>query len=443
MQVTATETNGLKRSYTITVTAGELDAKVQEKLEEAAPGIEMKGFRKGKVPMALLRKQFGPRLLGDAVQEAIDTAVKQHFEATGERPALQPEIRMIAENWKEGDDVVVSMTYEALPEVPEVAFGEIALERLVVPASPEAVEEALDRLARSATTYEDRPEGEAAQDGDQVVIDFTGRIDGEAFEGGAGEDHPLVLGSGSFLPGFEAQLVGATAGETRMVRVSFPEDYRAKHLAGREAEFEVRVKAVKAPKPAAIDDELARQFGAESLEALKSQVAERIAAEYRSAARAVLKRALLDALDSRVDFELPPSLVEAEARQIAHQLWHEENPTHHGHDHPEIEPTEEHRKLAVRRVRLGLLLAEVGRKAGVEVSDSEFTQAVLAQARQYPGQERAFFDFVRQNPAVQQQIRAPLFEDKVVDHILSLAQVTEREATREDLEKAVAALDEV
>ncbi len=443
MQVTQTLSEGLKRVYTITVTAAELETKVQAKLVEAQPEVEMKGFRKGKVPMPLLRRQFGPRLLGDAIQEAIDGAMRQHFEATADRPALQPDIKMLAEDWKEGQDVVVSMTYEALPEVPEVAFADITLERLVVEATPEAVDEALGRLAAGAKAFEDRAEGALAETGDQVVIDFIGRIGGEAFEGGSGTDYPLELGSESFIPGFEAQLVGAAAGTTRDVTVTFPADYGAKHLAGQDAVFEVTVKAVRAPKPAPLDDALARQYGAESLEALRGQVAERLAAEYRSAARIVMKRALLDALDAKVSFELPPSLLEAEARQIAHQLWHEEHPDVRGHDHPEIAPSDEHRKLAERRVRLGLLLAEIGRKAEVTVTDAEMTQAVLAQARQYPGQERAFFDFVQKNPAVQQQIRAPVFEDKVVDHIFARVNVTDRPATRDDLQAAVQALDEV
>jgi trigger factor len=444
MQVTATRNEGLKRAYTITVTAAELDAKVVEKLVEAQPEIEMKGFRKGKVPMAMLRKQFGPRLLGDAMQEAIDAAMKSHFDNSGDRPALQPEVKMVGgDRWSEGQDVVVEMQYEALPAIPEVDPSTVVLERLVVTAAPEAVAEALDSLAASAKTYEDKRKGSKAAAGDQVVIDFVGRIDGEAFEGGSAEDHPLVLGSNSFLPGFEDQLVGAKAGDEVAVTVTFPEDYRAKHLAGKTAVFGCTVKAVKAPKPAEANDELAQKYGAETLDALKGQIAERLETEYRGAARAVLKRALLDQLDRMVDFDLPATLVDAEANQIAHQLYHEDHPEDHGHDHGAIEPTEEHRKLAVRRVRLGLLLAEIGRKAEIAVTDAEMTQAVLAQARQYPGQERQFFEFVQKNPQMQQQLRAPIFEDKVVDHIVAAAQVTERPATKAELQKAVEALDEL
>ncbi|MDR9484054.1 MAG: trigger factor [Sediminimonas sp.] len=443
MKVNETQNEGLKRAYEITVTADELDAKVNEKLAEAQPEVEMKGFRKGKVPMALLKKQFGQRLLGEAMQEAVDGAMSQHFEDSGDRPAMQPQVTMVeGEDWKEGDDVKVAMSYEALPDIPEVDFSAIKLERMVVEPDEAAVDDALASLAENAQDFEDRKKGSKAKDGDQVVIDFVGKVDGEAFEGGSAEDYPLTLGAGSFIPGFEEQLVGVKAGEEKAVTVTFPEEYGAEHLAGKEAVFDCTIKAVKAPKAAEIDDELAKKFGAEDLEALKTQIRERLEAEYAGAARAVMKRDLLDKLDELVKFDLPPSLLESEAKQIAHQLWHEENPDVEGHDHPEVEPTEEHTKLAERRVRLGLLLAELGRKAEIEVSDSEMTQAIMNQARQYPGQEREFFEFVQQNQQMQQQLRAPIFEDKVVDHIAEQAEVTEKKVSKDDLQKAVEALDD-
>jgi trigger factor len=442
MQVTETLNEGLKRGYAITVTADELDAKVNEKLAEAQPEIEMKGFRKGKVPMALLKKQFGQRLLGESMQEAIDGAMNEHFEKTGDRPAAQPEVKMTNDDWKEGDDVNVEMTYEALPEVPEVDFSKIEVEKPVAKADDDSVDEALKSLAETAQNFEDKEDGAAAEDGDQVVIDFVGKVDGEAFEGGAAEDYPLTLGSNSFIPGFEEQLVGVKAGEEKAVEVKFPDEYGAENLAGKDAVFDVTVKAVKAPVAAEIDDEMAKKFGAEDLEGLKGQIRERLEAEYNGASRAVMKRHMLDKLDEMVSFELPPSLVEAEAKQIAHQLWHEEHPDVQGHDHPEIEPTDEHKKLAERRVRLGLLLAEIGQKAEIEVTDAEMTQAIMAQARQYPGQERQFFDFVRQNQQMQQQMRAPIFEDKVIDHIAEQATVTEKEVSKDELQKEVEKLDE-
>ncbi len=360
MQVTQTLNEGLKKGYAITVPAAELEAKVTEKLEEARKDFQMKGFRKGKAPAALMKKMFGKSVLGEAMQESIDAAMRDHFEATGDRPALQPEVKMTNEAWAEGQDVEVSMVYEALPAVPEVDFAALTLEKPVAEIDDAAVTEALENLAKSASVFEDRSAKAKAVDGDQVTIDFKGAIDGVEFEGGAAEDFPLVLGSNSFIPGFEEQLVGLKTGAAKAVTVTFPESYGAAHLAGKEAVFAVTVKAVKAPKPAPIDDALAERYGAENLAALTEQIKGRLAAEYDGASRAILKRRLMDALDGMLSFELPPSLVRVESEQIAHQLWHDENPDHHGHDHPEITPTEDHVRLAERRVRLGLLLADVG-----------------------------------------------------------------------------------
>ncbi len=442
MQVKETLNEGLKRAYQITVTAAELDATVEGKLKEAQPEVEMKGFRKGKVPMALLRKQFGQRLMGEAMQESIDNAMKEHLEKSGDRPAGQPAMKMTNEDWKEGDDVVVDVDYENLPPVPETDFKKIKLERMVVKADEAAVKEALDNLAESPQAVNYEPKKTQAKDGDQVLIDFLGKIDGEPFEGGAAEDYPLVLGSNSFIPGFEDGLLKVKAGDEKDVAVNFPADYQAEHLAGKEAVFTVNVKEVRAPKAPKIDDELAKKFGAEDLAGLKAQITERLEAEYTGASRAVAKRTLLDALDKQTKFDLPESLVTAEANQIAHQLWHEENPDVEGHDHPEIEPTKEHTKLAERRVKLGLLLADIGEKAEVKVSDQEMTQAIMNQARQYPGQEREFFEFVQKNAQFRQQLQAPMFEDKVVDHIFEQATVKDKEVSKEDLQKAVEALED-
>ena len=396
MQVTETLNEGLKRAYSIKLTAAELDTKVTEKLHEAQPDVEMKGFRKGKVPLALLKRQFGQRIMGEAMQETIDGAMSKHFEDSGDRPAMQPNVEMKeGEKWKEGDDVEVSLTYEALPTIPEVDFSKIKLQKLVVKSDKAAVDEALDNLASSANDFKDRKKGSKAKDGDQIVIDFIGTVGGEAFDGGSSEDYPLVLGSNSFIPGFETQLVGCKVGEDKKVKVTFPQEYGSENLAGKDAEFACKIKNVKEPVPAKINDELATKFGAEDLKALKVQISERLESEYGGAARAVMKRHLLDALDKKVKFELPPSLVEAEAKQIAHQLYHEENPDVKDHEHEDIKPSKEHNKLAERRVRLGLLLAELGQKAEVEVSDAEMSQAIMAQSRQYPGQEKEFFEFMQ------------------------------------------------
>ena len=274
MQVNETLNEGLKRGYNIKVTADELEAKVNEKLAEAQPEVEMKGFRKGKVPMALLKKQFGQRVMGEAMQESIDGAMNEHFEKTGDRPAMQPEVKMTNEDWKEGDDVEVSMSYEKLPEIPEVDLSKIELEKLVVKADDAAVEEALNNLAETAQDFKARKKGSKAKDGDQVVIDFKGSVDGEEFEGGAAEDYPLVLGSNSFIPGFEEQLVGTKEGEEKDVVVNFPEDYQAEHLAGKEATFACTVKEVKEPVEAEAESSVAAEAYVEAPVAAAAAAAE-------------------------------------------------------------------------------------------------------------------------------------------------------------------------
>ncbi|HUF55005.1 MAG TPA: trigger factor [Thermohalobaculum sp.] len=441
MQVTETKSEGLHREYAVTVGADALAAKTNEKLERVRADFQMKGFRKGKAPLPLLKKMFGKSLMGEVVQETVQETVQQHLEDTGHRPAQQPDVEVKNRTFDEGDDLTVEIRYDMLPDVPEVDFAGIALEKKVVEVDDAAVEEALERLAESSVDYE-AEEGRAAAEGDQVVLDFVGKVDGEAFEGGSAEDYPLVIGSSSFIPGFEEQLTGAKAGEEKSVAVTFPENYGAEHLAGKEASFDCTVKEVRAPQKAGIDDALAQRYGAEDLDGLKGQIRERIEQEYEGATRTLLKRRLLDALDERVQFDLPPSLVEAEAQQIAHQLWHEEHPEVQGHDHEKVEPDDEHRKLAERRVRLGLLLAEVGQKEKVEISDQELGQAIMAQAQQYPGREREFFDFVRQNRGALEQIRAPLFEDKVVDLILGKAKVEEKPVSKDELQGEIEALDE-
>jgi len=390
----------------------------------------------------MMRKRFGEQVMGEAMQESVDEAMRAHFEESGNRPAAQPEIKMTNEDWKQGDDVELAMNYECLPDVPDVAFKDIKLERLVAKVEDDEVEEALKSLSESANNFEDRKKGSKAKDGDQVVINFLGKVDGEAFEGGQADDYPLVLGSNSFIPGFEEQLVGAKAGEDVEVKVTFPAEYGAENLAGKDAVFECTVNAVKAPKAAPIDDELAKQFGAEDLAGLKTQVSERLGAEYAGAARQIIKRGLMDALADKVSFDLPPSMVDAEASQIAHQLWHEEHPEEHDHNHDSIETTDEHKALAERRVRLGLFLSELGLKNEITVSDAEMQQAMMQQAQQYPGQEREFFEFMQKNEQAQQQLRAPLFEDKVVDFILELSDVSEKTVSKDELQAAVEALSD-
>jgi len=442
MQVTETLNEGLKRAYNILLTANQLEESVQGKLIEAQPTFEMKGFRKGKVPMSLLKKQFGQQIMGEVMQESIDNAMKEHFDNTGDRPAQQPSMEMKdGDSWKQGDDVEVSISYERLPDIPEVDFKKIKLKRMVVEVDDKAIKEGLENLAKNAQNFEDRKKGSKSKDGDQLNINFLGKIDGEAFEGGAGEDYPLVLGSNSFIPGFEEQLVGKKAEDKVEVKVSFPEDYNSKNLAGKNAIFDCVINAVKQPKPAVIDDEMAKQFGSDDLKSLKEQLKERLGAEYVAAARQLTKRELMDSLDKIVKFELPESLVEAESSQIAHQLWHDENPDVEGHDHPEIETSDEAKKLGERRVKLGLLLAELGRKNELTISDQEMQQSVFEEARKYPGQEKEFFEFVQKNEEIQQQLRAPLFEDKVVNFVFELSTITEKKVSKDELQKAIESED--
>ncbi|WP_018632246.1 trigger factor [Neomegalonema perideroedes] len=442
MQVTETKSEGLRREYAVVIGAAEIDAKVVDKLQNNRETFAMKGFRKGKAPLAVMRKMFGKSLLGETVQELVDGAVKDLVARHEMRPAMQPDVRITTANFQEGDDLTLEVAMELLPEIPEVDYADVALERLVVEAPESEVEEALNKIAESSATYAPREEGAVSETKDQLSIDFAGKIDGVAFEGGTAEDFPLVLGSGQFIPGFEDQLLGKKAGEEVAVKVTFPENYGAQNLAGKEAVFDVVVKEVRAPAKAELNDELAKKFGAADLAELRARVAERVKAEYDSASRAHVKRRLLDALDEKVSFELPPTMVRVEADSIAHQLWHEEHPEEHGHNHGSIEPTDEHKKIAERRVRLGLLLAQIGTVNQIAVSEQELNQAIFQQARQYPGQEREFFQWVRGNQNALNQVQAPIFEDKVVDFILGKAKITDKTVSKEELEKALAELEE-
>ena len=443
MKVNETLNDGLKRGYELVLTADELEAKVDQKLEVARADFQMKGFRKGKAPKALMKKVFGKSVLGEAMQEGIDDALRSHFEEKGDRPAMQPEVKMTNDEWKEGDDMVVSVSYECLPDVPKFDFKTLQLERLVAEVEDEALQEALENLASSTQSFKARRKDSKARDGDQVTMDFVGKVDGEAFEGGTAEDFALVLGSGQFIPGFEDQLVGVKIRDEPVeITATFPAEYQAEDLAGKEAVFTCTIKEVAAPQDAPIDDDLAKKYGADDLDALKAKLSERLVAEYAGAARTVMKRGLLDQLDERIKFDLPPSMVDAEANRIAHQLHQDENPDVEGHDHTDIETTDEHRGLAERRVRLGLLLAEIGANAEITVTDQEVNQAIFRQAQQYPGQEKAFFDFIRQNDQMLQQMRAPIFEDKVVDYIVELAEVEKKLVSKDYLQKAIEALDE-
>ena len=444
MEVIEQSAEGLERRFTVKVPADELDAKLTAKLENIKGDVHLKGFRKGKAPLSFLKKMYGKGMMGEIVQEIVNETSAKAFSDRSLQPAQTPNPSF------QGDmeavvagkaDLEYEVHAEVLPEFEPMDVAGLELERPVADIPDEDIDEALKNLAEQNRSYEAREEGAAAEDGDQLVIDFVGRIDGEEFEGGRGDGHNLVLGSDAFIAGFEEQLVGKKAGEDTEVSVTFPEEYRASDLAGKEAVFSVHVQEVKAPKETQIDDEFAKNLGVDDLEALKARLSERIDENYKSASRSHLKRALLDRLDEAHSFELPKSMVEAEFESIWRQVQ-SAGPDEADKDKSEDELKDEYRKIAERRVRLGLVLAEIGKKADVKVPADQLQQAVQqralqeAQMLQMQGQDidpRQVLEFYTQNPDVIAQIRAPLFEEKVVDFIFERATVTEKTVSKDEL----------
>lgn len=442
MQVTQTSSQGLKQEFKVVLPAGDLAAKLAAQLAEVQAKAQIKGFRPGKAPIAHLKKVYGKGIMGEVLQEAVNEANRKIVEDHELRIALEPKIdfpggqeeveRALA---AEGDFSYV-VTFETLPKIDIGSFDDIALERPVAEVAEADIEKALQSLADRAQDFEARAEGGKAEKGDKLTIDFTGKLDGVAFEGGTGGDVDIVLGSGTFIPGFEEQLEGAAAGDQRLVKVAFPADYSAAHLAGKDAEFDVTVKAVAAPKALGIGEELAKKYGFESAEIMKTAVRGNLEADFHKASRERMKRALLDALDSRYAFELPESLVEQEFSSIWAQ--HEQESRRAGQPlaeegKSEDETRSEYRKIAERRVRLGLVLAEIGQKADVKVEDKDLTDALVERARMFPGQEKAVWDYYRNNEQALAQLRAPIYEERVVDHIAKLIKITDRTVSREEL----------
>jgi trigger factor len=440
MQVTQISGEGLSRVYGIKVGADELGAKLEAKILEIAPRLNLRGFRPGKVPAAHVKRIYGKALMGEVVEQTLDETSKQVLEDNGLRIATQPDLKPQS-NMDEviagHEDLSYELNVEVMPDFEPIDVAGLKLERPVYSPSQAEVEESLAELAKQSRTYETRTGKSAkAQDGDQVVIDFVGRIDGEAFEGGAAQDAQLVLGSGQFIPGFEEQLVGAKAGDEITVKVTFPETYNVERLKGRPAEFAVEVKEVKAPIEAAADDALAERLGMGDLEALKNALKVNLESQYAGATRMKIKRALLDKLDSGHDFPLPPRMVEAEFAGIWSQVEAERErgdaaPEDQGKSEDELRA--EYRKIAERRVRLGLILAEIGRQGNVSVSDQEMGDAMRQEAMRYGAQAQQIFDLMKNNPNAQAQMRAPIFEEKVVDLILSKAAVTDKPVTKDEL----------
>ena len=436
MKTVETETQGLKRAFMLTIPAEDIEARVDKEVKRIAPQVRMPGFRPGKVPPNLIRKMHGESLQQEALNTAVQEGVQQLLQEQKVRPALQPEVEL-ASQYEPGKDAEIRVRVEALPDVPAPKIDALKLERLTVEADDAALDEQLKQLAGTNKRWTDAPKKHAAANGDQVIIDFVGTVDGKEFEGGSGEDMAVELGSGRLIPGFEEQLVGAKAGDSREVNVTFPGDYPVEQLKGKPAKFAVTVKAVQLAGESKIDDELAKSLGLDSLDKLRGVLRDQQAQELGGLTRTHMKRQLLDELARRHDFAVPQSMVEAEYQNILAQLRHEAN------DEPdpqaalaEIEKeADEYRNIAERRVRLGLLLSEIGAANGVQVSEQEMNRLIAQAASQYQGKDReTFLRYIQQEPMAAAQLRAPLYEDKVVDFLFSKAEISERQATRAELE---------
>lgn len=439
MQVTELSAEGLKRQFKIVVPAGDLTAKVDERLKELAQTAQMPGFRAGKVPVGLLKKQYGQALFGEAVEQAVNSSTAKAIEDRGLKPALQPRVDL--KQLEEGKDVEFEVAIEVLPEIGKLDFSGIELERLKAAVPDKDVDEALERIAKANREQKPVDPPRPAQKGDAIKIDFVGSVDGKEFPGGAAQDYTLELGSGSFIPGFEDQLVGAEVGKTVDVKVTFPADYGAAELAGKDAVFNCTIKEVRefVDKPA--DDELAKKNNFENLEAMRKAVAERIGQDYAQISRTMIKRQLLDKLADSHKFQVPDGLVEGEFGAIWQRI---EEAKKNGQklEDDEEKMRKEYREIAERRVRLGLLLADVGRSNSIEVTPEELNQAVMREAMRYPGQERQVLEFYSKNAELKDQLRAPIFEEKTVDFILELAKVSEKSVTPEELLKAAREAEE-
>lgn len=431
-----TQNEGLKRAFMLTIPAKDIEALVDQEVKRLAPQVKMPGFRPGKVPPNLIRKMHGEALQRDALSGAVQQGVQQLLAENKLRPAMQPEVEL-DEQYEPGKDAEVTVRLEALPEVPTPKIDGLELERLTVEPNDSGVDEQLQRLVDSNKSWTGAPKGHSARLSDTVVVDFEGRVKGELFEGGKGEDMAVELGSGRLIPGFEDQLVGAKAGDRREVKVTFPKDYPTAALKSKAAVFDITVKSVKIAGEAKADDDFAKSLGLKDLDQLRGLLRDQQQQELNGLTRTHMKRRLLDQLAERSDFAVPATMVEAEYESIMQQLRHEA-----GHEEdPEAALAEiegdaaEYRTIAERRVRLGLVLSEIGAANGVEVNQSEMNQLIAQAASQYPPKERdRFIQYVQQEPAAAAQLRAPLYEDKVVDFLFSKAKVTDRTATREQLE---------
>ncbi len=437
MQISETLSQDLHKQFTVTVPASELEGRVNARLEEMKPRVNLKGFRPGKAPVSFLKKQFGKSIMGEVVEAAVNEGSAKAISDNKLKPALQPRVEPVGnvEDVVDGkSDLTFKVIVDLMPEFETTDVAKLSVERLTADIAETDVDEAVDRLAKNVRNYTTK-DGAAAKD-DVVVIDYEGSIDGTPFAGGKGEDFSLTLGSGTFIPGFEDGVIGAKAGESRDVKVTFPTEYHAPEMAGKDALFAVTVKEVKQPEETKIDDELAKKLGLDDLATLKTRVREQLADDYKAASRLHLKRRVLDALDNSHAFPLPPAMVEHEFANIWQQVEEElkrEGKSAADEGKSEDELKAEYRKIAERRVRLGLVLGKLGEQNGITIANDEVQRAIMARARQFPGQEQQVFQFYAQNQQAQAEIRAPLFEDKVVDFIAELATVNDRKVDRDTL----------
>ncbi len=439
MQTVETLNEGLKRAYTLTIAAKDIIARVEAEVKTVAPTIRMPGFRPGKVPANLIKKMHGPALERQALDNAVRDGVQALLAEKALRPAMQPAVEL-GEDYEPGKDAEVKVTLEVLPDVPEPVIDAIKLERLSVPVADEEIDAAVNRLASSQKNFDVAGEGHPAIEGDLVVMDFVGKVDGVAFEGGTGEGMSVELGSGRLIPGFEEGLEGAKVGEERVLNVVFPDDYNVEALKGKPATFEVKVTEIKVPKDIVIDEDFAKTLGLEGLDQLRNLFKGQLEQELNQLTRTHMKRKLLDQLAASHDFPVPPSMLEAEFQQIWAQIEHEAG---HAEDRDaalaEMEAEkDDYRAIAERRVRLGLLLSEIGQKNGVEISQAEMQRLVAQAAQQYQPKDRErFIQYVQEEPMAAAQLRAPLYEDKVVDFLFGKAEISDREVSREELEAAI------
>lgn len=441
MKIEETTTEGLRRGYAITIPAKDIDAAIDAEVKKVAPQVRMPGFRPGKVPANLVRKMHGEAIHGQVVNEQIQGAVDGLMRDKKLRPAMQPNVQF-GEGYEQGKDATITVELEVLPEIAAPSTEGLKLEKLTVPVSEAEVDEAVANIAGQQKSWKDAPKGKKATDGDQLIIDFTGSIDGVEFEGGKAEEAPLVIGAGRFIPGFEEQLAGAKAGDDKTITVTFPADYPAKELAGKDAQFAIHVHKVQVEDETRVDEDFAKSLGLESLEQLRGLLKGQLEQELAGLTRTAMKRQLLDTLASGHDFAVPQGMVDAEFEQIWQQLQQEAaNDADPANALKEIEAEkDDYRKIAERRVRLGLLLSEIGQANGVAVTQQEMSMLIQQAAQQYRPEDRErFMELIRTNDMAAAQLRAPLYEDKVVDFLFDKAEVNEREVTREELQAAIEA----